>query len=150
MNLSKNGFVSLLQFIAGSMLLSAFAVEFLFHVSVCNLCILQRSLWVLLIIITTFLKNKGVILLILLVAILVSAYHVLLQYNIISESQVCAISLDISNEAIPCNIRDFEIFYLPLPAYNFIINILLFIFVVKKMNTRKENKNEQPNTEENL
>ncbi|MCL2567116.1 MAG: disulfide bond formation protein B [Alphaproteobacteria bacterium] len=148
--MSKTKFVSFVQFIASGVLLTSFSLEFFFNVAVCHLCIIQRGLWVFLIFTTTFLKNKGIILLIILAAILVSAYHILLQYNIITDSQVCTISLDFSNAPKPCNIKDFEIFYLPLSVYNFMINIILFIFVAKKMNAIKENKNEQFFQDENF
>ena len=150
--MSKNNFISLLQFISSSVLLSSFSLEFFFNVTVCNLCIIQRSLWGFLIFVTTFLKNKGIILLIILAAILVSSYHILLQYNIIEDTQLCKISFSITDSLpVSCSIRDFEIFNLSLPVYNLIINVILFIFVIKKMNnTNKETKNDKLFQEENF
>ncbi|MDR2008141.1 MAG: disulfide bond formation protein B [Alphaproteobacteria bacterium] len=136
--MNKNTFASFIQFIASGVLLSSFSLEFFFNVAVCNLCLIQRALWVFLILITTFIKNKGIILLIILAAILVSAYHVLLQYGIVHESQVCAINFDFTNTRPSCELKDFEIFHLPLSVYNFLINIVLFMFVAKYMNRKKE------------
>lgn len=148
--MKKNGFVLFLQMLACVLLLSSFFLEYYFRVDVCNFCLIQRSLWVFLILVTLFIKNKGVILLIILASMLIAFYQLLMQYGFIV-SDACAINTDPYAHVTSCSVKDFLIMYLPLSFYNFIINLVLFIVIIKKMgNQEKEPKNDILFNEENF
>lgn len=141
--MEKNRLVIFLQLLACLILLSSFSLEYFLNVPVCSLCLIQRALWVFLIFVTILTKNKGVILLILLASMLTAFYQVLMQYGFIAES--CPINITDPYATVTlCSDKDFLIMSLPLSFYNFIINLVLFIFVIKKIGNKeiKDKKND--------
>lgn len=139
-------FVLFLQLLSCSILLSSFTLEYRFFLTVCSLCIIQRFLWVFLIFITLIIRNRGIVLLILLASILVSFYQLLMQYNFISA--VCSINFDTMEATVSCADKDFLIMGLPLSFYNLIINLTIFIYIFKKHHITKKRERDDKLFEE--
>ncbi len=148
--MKDNKLIWLLQILACIIILSSFSLEYFFNISVCSLCLIQRSLWILLIFITLLIKNKGIILLIILASMLISFYQILMQYGFIYST--CDINIDSNVPVISCAEKDFLIMGLPLSFYNMIINLILFIFIITKISNNKKDtqKNDVLFEEENF
>ncbi len=128
MLINKFNVILLLQITACCILLGSFSLELFFGVLVCSLCIIQRMLWVSLLLNSILIRYLKVLIpLIMLANIGVASYQMLLQYNIVTSS--CPIDFDNSN--ISCSAIDFKILGLPLSFYNIIINLLLLIIYKK-------------------
>ena len=137
-----------------AILAAAFLVEWYVKLSPCNLCIYQRIIYfiaVLLIPAYLFLNIQKLLLAIrfnFFVGLLISLYHTLLQYNMLPrflENIGCSIDLrSISNindlpnmPSTACNIIDFEIFGLSLAFWNCIIMLFIIGILSGYIKTRR-------------
>jgi len=132
-------------------IISAFFIEYILGHQPCNLCLIERIPYVLIIIVITlnyfFTKHeKFIILLLILISsfsLIISFYHFGIEQDIFKESAVCGsknLSETISKEEIlkqlkvkniSCKDVTFKIFGLSLTSINIVINLTLVILLSK-------------------
>lgn len=109
------------------LLLLAFLLELFYNIHPCSLCLLQRIILIIVLLVTLLYSKKILIILGLAVNMGISLYQVLLQYNVLQST--CKISL--SETVLPsCNTIDISLFSVSLAGYNFIITIGLLLFML--------------------
>ena len=132
-------------------IISAFFIEYILGHQPCNLCLIERIPYVLIIIVITlnyfFTKHeKFIIILLILISsfsLIISFYHFGIEQDIFKESAVCGsknLSETISKEEIlkqlkvkniSCKDVTFKIFGLSLTSINIVINLTLVILLSK-------------------
>tara|TARA_B100000767_G_C19635321_1_gene480146 strand:+ start:103 stop:585 length:483 start_codon:yes stop_codon:yes gene_type:complete len=143
--------LSLILFFSIFALVSAYFIQYVLGHQPCNLCLIERIPYILVIIIVLFClilrKFEKITLislsLIFFLATLISFYHFGIEQGFIKESMVC--DLDIKNkiltkeallnqlkeETISCKIVTFKIFGLSLVSINTIISLILSFLTIK-------------------
>ncbi len=132
-------------------IISAFFIEYILGHQPCNLCLIERIPYVLIIVVITlnyfFTKHeKFIILLLILISsfsLIISFYHFGIEQDFFKESAVCGsknVSETISKEeilkqlkvkTISCKDVTFKIFGLSLTSINIIISLILVILLLK-------------------
>ncbi|UQY80544.1 Disulfide bond formation protein B [Candidatus Hepatincola sp. Av] len=116
-----------LQVVITLLLLAVFLLEFFYSIHPCPLCLIQRIILIIVLLVALLYSKKILILLGLIANIGVSLYQILLQYNILQGT--CKINL--SETVLPsCNTIDISFFSISLAGYSFIITIVLFLFML--------------------
>lgn len=129
---------------------TSFILQYSFKYTPCELCYLQRYLWMLMIFLSIITMVQGpklntnflkyIISTVLLINLIVSIYHSLIQRNIINALFECTDTVEFSEKFNPnllleaaanvkpsCDIDAFQIFNLYIPEYNAILCIILLI-----------------------
>ena len=149
-SLKKDNYLKILLILCFAILISAYAIQYLFGYQPCNLCILERIPYALSIIILIlnykFKKNEifyvVLLMLVFFFSFLISFYHFGIEQGFIDESRVCGInssnlitrdeilkSFDEIN--VSCKDVAFKIFGLSLTTYNMLVSILMFFMSSK-------------------
>jgi disulfide bond formation protein DsbB len=148
---NKSLFLNLILFVSFVALLSAFFIEYVLGHQPCNLCILERTPYVIAIVIillnykfSQFEKIFLVLLVIVfLTATILSVYHFGIEQGFIEESLVCdlkngseatskeEILKQLQEQKVSCKDVTFKIFGLSLTTYNIVISILITINALK-------------------
>ena len=127
--------VKLVQLIIISILIIAFNIELWFGIPPCTLCILERLIWLVILIATVVCPHRIPIVSLILMNTLLSFGHVLIQYFFVNYT--CAIIYDNSNRIDKifnhCNTVDFEIFGLSLVVYNLFATLICLALVIIKI-----------------
>ena len=149
-NFKKETYLKILFILSFSILLTAYAIQYLLGYQPCNLCIVERIPYVLAITILIlnykFKKDEifysVLLMLIFSFSLLISIYHFGIEQGFINESDVCGANkgnlitkIDILNSLqeinISCKDVAFKVFGLSLTTYNMLISILMFLFSYK-------------------
>ena len=144
-NLKKETYLKILFILSFSILLTAYAIQYLLGYQPCNLCIVERIPYVLTITILIlnykFKKDEifysVLLMLIFSFSLLISIYHFGIEQGFINESDVCGANkgnlitkIDILNSLqeinISCKDVAFKIFDLSLTTYNMMISLFMF------------------------
>jgi disulfide bond formation protein DsbB len=149
-NFKQETYLKVLFLLSFSVLLAAYAIQYLLGYQPCNLCLMERVPYILsliIIILSYRYKKNQVFYSILLLQIftfsfLISLYHGGIEQGLIGESSVCAsnyielttkdeILRSLQNFKVNCKDVAFKVFGLSLTTYNIIISILMFLMSVK-------------------
>jgi len=149
-NLEKEIYLKIIFLLSFTILLTAYAIQYLLGYQPCNLCIIERiPYFISLIIIILNYKYKTnhvffsiLLLLIFSFSFLISLYHIGIEQALIKESNVCgsnnvglttkeSILKSLQNMNISCKDVAFKIFGLSLTTYNMIISLLMLIISLK-------------------
>jgi disulfide bond formation protein DsbB len=149
-NFKKETYLKILFLLSFAILVTAFAIQYLLGYQPCNLCIIERVPYILVIIVLIlnykFKKDEifysVLLLLIFAFSFFISTYHFGIEQGYISESNVCgANKVDLTTKddilkslkEININCKDvaFKIFGLSLTTYNMLISILMFSISTK-------------------
>ena len=127
--------VKLLQLIILITLMVAFSIELWFGIPPCTLCILERALWIVVLIATVFNAKRLPLIALIFINTIISFGHMLIQYFFVNYT--CAIIYDNTNKVDKifnsCNTIDFTIFGLSLVVYNLFITLLCLALVAIKI-----------------
>ena len=141
-------------------LISAFFIEYILGHQPCNLCLIERipyGLIIILIILIFFFKKNQKFLILLLIltsafSLLISAYHFGIEQGIFEESAVCGVKnftenitkedllKQLNEKTVSCKDVTFKIFGFSLTSINIIINLLFFITFTKTYIAYEKNK----------
>ena len=157
----KNNFLfNLILYFSIFALFAAYFIEYVLQHQPCNLCLIERIPYVL-VIITIILRFKfkkfekiylALLSLIFISATLISFYHIGIEQGLINESIVCdlnsqnnsltteAILKELKKQAISCKVVTFKIFGLSLATINAIISLILSVIMVKLFLRYEKNK----------
>ena len=149
-NLKKETYLKILFLFSITILLFAYAVQFILGYQPCSLCILERIPYVLSIIILilnySFKKNELFYCILLMIifafSFLISVYHFGIEQEFINESNICGtnnvdliikddILKSLGNVTVNCKNVAFKIFGLSLTTYNMLISVLMFLISLK-------------------
>ena len=137
-------------------LLTAVYIEYSIGIKPCTLCIYQRIPYLAAIFISFFGYNFNknllwlyLLLIIFIVSIFLSGYHAGIENNIFNEYSGCSVdNLNLTNKtellnslknSLPnCKDVNFRIFGLSLATLNFIISIIITVFIVNKIINEKK------------
>ena len=149
-NFIKKNYLKILFLLSFTILIIAYAIQYILGYQPCNLCILERIPYMLAIIILIlnykFKKNElfyCILLMIIFVfSFLLSVYHFGIEQGFIEESNVCGankvdlitredILKSLKEVNIKCKDVAFKIFSLSLTTYNMLISLLMFLISLK-------------------
>lgn len=157
-NLKKEKYLKILFLLSISILLAAYAIQYLLGYQPCNLCLIERipyALAIIIIILNYIYKKDQIFFSVLLMMIfffsfIISFYHLGIEQGFISESTVCNnntnlitkedILKSLQNFNISCKNVAFKIFGLSLTTLNIIISILITIVLTKIYLSYEKNK----------
>ena len=141
-------------------LISAFFIEYILGHQPCNLCLIERIPYglIIILIVSIFILKKNekffILLLILTSAfsLLISAYHFGIEQGFFEESAVCGVKnftenitkedllKQLNEKTVSCKDVTFKIFGFSLTSINIIINLLFFITFTKTYIAYEKNK----------
>ena len=141
-------------------LISAYFIEYILGYQPCNLCLIERIpyglIMILIILIFFFKKNQKFLILLLILtsafSLLISAYHFGIEQGIFEESAVCGVKnftenitkedllKQLNEKTVSCKDVTFKIFGFSLTSINIIINLLFFITFTKTYIEYEKNK----------
>ena len=149
-NLKKEHYLLILFSLSFLILITAYAIQYIFGYQPCNLCIIERipyTLGIIILILSYKFKKDQVfysvlLLLIFLFSFLISLYHLGIEQGLIDESSVCesgslnlitkeSVLKSLQEIRISCKDVTFRIFGLSLTTYNMIISVIMFLISVK-------------------
>ena len=151
-NLKKEKYLKILFLLSISILLAAYAIQYLLGYQPCNLCLIERipyALAIIIIILNYIYKKDQIFFSVLLMMIFffsftISFYHLGIEQGFISESTVCNnntnlitkkdILKSLQNFNISCKNVAFKIFGLSLTTYNALTSILMLLLSIKIYN----------------
>jgi disulfide bond formation protein DsbB len=157
----NNNLITVFFFISILILLSAYFIEYVLGYEACNLCLISRIPYFLVIIFSLLflffkkLKKKILILIFLsfLSGTLISFYHLGIEQGFFDESLVCQIknlARDVStsdllqvlenNKSKSCKNIDFKIFGFTLATINLFISLALSVIIFKNILKNEKNK----------
>ena len=157
----NNNLITVFFFISILILLSAYFIEYVLGYEACNLCLISRIPYFLVIIFSLLflffkkLKKKILILIFLsfLSGTLISFYHLGIEQGFFDESLVCQIknlARDVStsdllqvlenNKSKSCKNVDFKIFGFTLATINLFISLALSVIIFKNILKNEKNK----------
>ena len=154
--LNKKNFYLLILFYSLFAILFALYVEYILGYKPCKLCVYQRIPYLAAIFISFFGYNFNknllwlyLLLIIFIVSIFLSGYHAGIENNIFNEYSGCSVdNLNLTNKtellnslknSLPnCKDVNFRIFGLSLATLNFIISIIITVFIVNKIINEKK------------
>ena len=144
--LKKDKYLQTLFIFCFIILITAYAIQYIFGYQPCNLCIIERIPYMLAIIILIlnykFKKDQifysVLLLLVFLFSIIISLYHLGIEQGLLEESNICEtnntnlitkeeILNSLQEMRISCKDVTFKIFDLSLTTYNMIISVLMFL-----------------------
>tara|TARA_B100001093_G_C26621288_1_gene924750 strand:+ start:397 stop:876 length:480 start_codon:yes stop_codon:yes gene_type:complete len=150
LNFKKKTYKKILFSLSFAILIIAYAIQYILGYQPCNLCLIERVPYMLVIIILflnyKFSKDESFYSIILMMVItfsfFISLYHFGIEQEFIDESQVCGtFTTDMINKDeilkslqkinISCKNVAFKIFGLSLTTYNIFISILMFLISLK-------------------
>ena len=150
LNSKKETYLTILFLFSFTILLIAYAIQYILGYQPCNLCIVERipyALTLIILILYYFTKKdllfySVLLMLIFTFSFLISAYHLGIEQGLIKESNICeAKNIELiekeellkSFEKINVSCKDvtFKIFDLSLTTYNMIISIFMFLISTK-------------------
>ena len=154
-------YLKIIFFISLISVISAYFIEFILDHKPCNLCLIERIPYVLSIILIIlnyfFKKNERFIILLLCLifvfSFIISLYHFGIEQGFFEESMVCRSKnvLDIiskeellkqlQEKTVSCKDVTFRIFGISLTAFNSIISLFLFIFLIRIFKNYEKLKN---------
>ena len=154
-------YLKIIFFISLISVISAYFIEFILGHKPCNLCLIERIPYVLSIILIIlnyfFKKNERFIILLLCLifvfSFIISLYHFGIEQGFFEESMVCRSKnvLDIiskeellkqlQEKTVSCKDVTFRIFGISLTAFNSIISLFLFIFLIRIFKNYEKLKN---------
>ena len=154
-------YLKIIFFISLISVISAYFIEFILGHKPCNLCLIERIPYVLSIILIIlnyfFKKNERFIILLLCLifvfSFIISLYHFGIEQGFFEESMVCRSKnvLDIiskeellkqlQEKTVSCRDVTFRIFGISLTAFNSIISLFLFIFLIRIFKNYEKLKN---------
>ena len=158
--LNKNNTLLLVFFISIIALISAYFIEYILGHQPCNLCLIERIPYALLIIIIFLIykfKQFEKILIILLILVfvfsfIVSIYHFGIEQGYIKESLVCDLQngskilskdellKELQKKTVSCKDVTFKLFGLSLTTFNIFISLLITGILAKNFLNFKKNK----------
>ncbi|MDC1032686.1 disulfide bond formation protein B [Candidatus Pelagibacter sp.] len=150
-NLKKETYLKLLFLISFSVLLTAYAIQYLLGYEPCNLCLIERIPYALalIILILNFKFKKDQIFysvlltLVFIFSLLISIYHFGIEQGLLTQSNVCgssnigslitkdAILNSLQEVAVNCKDVAFYIFGLSLTTYNILVSLVMFLISIK-------------------
>ena len=149
-SLNKKTYLLILFILSIIILISAYIIQYVFGYQPCNLCLIERIPYVLVIIILIinykFQKNQNFYIILLLLvfsfSIIISAYHLSIELGLIEESAICVsknidlitkedIIKSLQELRVSCKDVAFKIFGLSLTTYNIIISTIMFLITIK-------------------
>tara|TARA_B100001057_G_scaffold491215_1_gene581003 strand:- start:705 stop:1190 length:486 start_codon:yes stop_codon:yes gene_type:complete len=158
-NFKKETYLIILFLLSAGILIIAYAVEYIFGYQPCNLCIIERIPYILVLIILIlnyqFKKNELfyciLLMMIFTFSFLISFFHFGIEQGFISESSVCGVkNTDLTTKKdilkslqeinISCKDVAFKIFDLSLTTYNMFASIVMFLITLKIYLINNENK----------
>ena len=150
LNLKKETYLKILFLLSFTILLTAYAIQYVLGYQPCNLCIIERIPYVLtlIILILNYITKKDLVfysillMLIFTFSFLISIYHLGIEQGLIKESNICEtknIELIKKEELlkalqkinISCKDVTFRIFDLSLTTYNIAVSIFMFLISTK-------------------
>ena len=149
-NLKEKRYLQILFILSISVLLVAYAIQYLLGYQPCNLCLIERIPYALAItiIILNYIFQKNqiffsvLLLLIFSFSLIISLYHLGIEQELIAESAVCNtnnadlttkedILKSLQDFNVSCKDVAFKIFGLSLTTYNIFISIIMFLISIK-------------------
>jgi disulfide bond formation protein DsbB len=149
-NLKKETYLKILFLLSITILVFAYAVQFILGYQPCSLCILERIPYVLSIIILilnyNFKKDELFYCILLMIvftfSFLISVYHFGIEQEFINESSICVtnnadlitkddILKSLGKVTVNCKNVAFKIFGLSLTTYNMLISVIMFLISLK-------------------
>lgn len=119
--------IKILQIIIILLLAVAFLLEGFFHLTPCSLCLTQRLLWLVTLLLTITIANKYLLYLSVIANLFIAGYQVLMQYKVINTS--CPIRFD--DLSPPCSTIDFSVFGISLAGYSLLLCIFALLYIYK-------------------
>ena len=160
-NLKIEFYLRLILIISLVAIISAYFIEYVLGHQPCNLCLIERIPYGLSIILITlnylFKKNEKFIILLLILtfcfSFAISVYHLGIEQGLFEESVVCSLKntteiiskeeilKQLQEKSVSCKDVTFRIFGISLTAFNSIISLFLFIFLIRIFKNYEKLKN---------
>ena len=157
----NNNLIAIFCSLSILILLSAYFIEYTLGYEACNLCLISRVPYFLIIVFSLFFfffkKFKKIILILIFISfissVLIAFYHFGIEQGFFDESLVCKIKIlpsDASsseilqqlknNKSKSCKNVDFRMFGLSLATINLFISLILSIIIIKNVLKNEKNK----------
>jgi disulfide bond formation protein DsbB len=156
-NQNRKSWIVSFPFLCGIFALVAFCLsmvaEYLWKIEACRLCKIERSIYAGILIFSTFglwqrfkTLAKGVVLFLLVTLMLLSSYHLLIQWGLFTDP--CAVPNDIAtledfqkmlDSPLPCSKIAWQFFGLPVSAYNLGFSVF-FLSYFRKVHPKDPSK----------